>query len=29
MKTKNTLFIPVQTITKLNMGHGDKFEIEI
>ena len=24
-----TLFITVKTTTKLNLGHGDKFEIEI
>ena len=24
-----TLFITVKTITKLNLGHSDKFEIEI
>ena len=24
-----TLFITVKTMTKLNLGHGDKFEIEI
>ena len=24
-----TLFITVKTITKLNLGYGDKFEIEI
>ena len=24
-----TLFMTVKTITKLNLGHGDKFEIEI
>jgi len=24
-----TLFITVKTVTKLNLGHSDKFEIEI
>ena len=24
-----TLFITVKTMTRLNLGHGDKFEIEI
>lgn len=28
-ESRGTLFITVKTITKLNLEHGDKFEMEI